>query len=100
MTGASGPDDDDQDEAHKPGRPTAGYRRAIVKNFRPDTGPKGSLSALTAAVPQRAGRGEAEPSGGESVLNLFPACAFLRAVVAFVLEKPFRRLHDFVFAPP
>ena len=27
MTGASGPDDNDQDEAHKPGRPSAGYRR-------------------------------------------------------------------------
>ena len=24
---ARGPDDDDQDEAHKPGRPSAGYRR-------------------------------------------------------------------------
>ena len=41
-------------------------------------------------------------SGGESVLNLFPACAFLRAVVRWVnfLEKPFRRLLDLVFAPP
>ena len=47
-----------------------------------------------------------EPSGlasggaGESVSNLFPACAFLRAVVATFLEKPFHRLLDFVFAPP
>ena len=60
----SGEGDDGSERAgrRRPGRgaqtqPAVGrLSPAIVKNFRPDTGPKGSLSALTAAVPQRAGR--------------------------------------------
>ena len=56
---ACGRDDDERRARQTDVHNSSGCRpvlSGIVKNFRPDTGPKDFLSALTATVPQRAGR--------------------------------------------
>ena len=55
----AGRDDDERRARPTDEQTSSGCRPVlseIVRNFRPDTGPKGSISALTATVPQRARR--------------------------------------------